>query len=83
MEDTIAAVATPVGPGGIGIVRLSGTLAREIAQRIFRPGRPVQSLQSRRLYLGLLVDPDTGAVVDEVLLSFMKAPHSYTREDVV
>lgn len=83
MEDTIAAVATPVGPGGIGIVRLSGTLAREIAQRIFRPARPVQSLQSRRLYLGLLVDPDTGAVVDEVLLSFMKAPHSYTREDVV
>lgn len=83
MEDTIAAVATPVGPGGIGIVRLSGTLAREIAQRIFRPGRPVQTLQSHRLYLGLLVDPDTGAVVDEVLLSFMKAPHSYTREDVV
>ncbi|MEW6668267.1 MAG: tRNA uridine-5-carboxymethylaminomethyl(34) synthesis GTPase MnmE [Thermodesulfobacteriota bacterium] len=83
MEDTIAAVATPVGQGGIGIVRMSGALAGDIAQRLFRPRKPVQTLQSHRLYLGHLLDPETGAVVDEVLLSFMKAPHSYTREDVV
>lgn len=83
MEDTIAAVATPVGQGGIGIVRLSGALAGDIAERLFRPRKPVQTLQSHQLYLGHLMDPETGAVVDEVLLSFMKAPHSYTREDVV
>jgi tRNA modification GTPase len=83
MEDTIAAVATPVGQGGIGIVRLSGARARHIAERLFRPRKPLPALQSHRLYLGHLIEPETGAVVDEVLLSFMKAPHSYTREDVV
>ena len=83
MEDTIAAVATPVGQGGIGIVRVSGALAGDIAKRLFRPRKPVQTLQSHRLYLGHLTDPETGAMVDEVLLSFMRAPHSYTREDVV
>lgn len=83
MDDTIAAIATPVGQGGIGIVRLSGTRAREIAARIFIPSRPGRGLQSRRLVLGHLVDPSTGAVLDEVLLSLMEAPFSYTREDVV
>ncbi|MBN1106763.1 MAG: tRNA uridine-5-carboxymethylaminomethyl(34) synthesis GTPase MnmE [Deltaproteobacteria bacterium] len=83
MEDTIAAVATPIGRGGIGIVRLSGDQARAIAGRVFRPRNPVKAWQSHHLYLGHLVDPSTGSIVDEVLLSFMKAPHSYTREDVV
>ncbi|MFH1350439.1 MAG: tRNA uridine-5-carboxymethylaminomethyl(34) synthesis GTPase MnmE [Pseudomonadota bacterium] len=82
-EDTIAAIATPTGQAGIGIVRLSGPRAVEIAKRIFRPKRPLERLQSRRLYLGHLVDPSTEYMIDQVLLSFMKAPHSYTAEDVV
>jgi tRNA modification GTPase len=82
-EDTIAAVATPAGQAGIGIVRMSGPDARAIAGRIFRPRNPVDSFESRRLYLGYLIDPASGAAVDEVLLSYMAAPHTYTREEVV
>jgi tRNA modification GTPase len=83
-EDTIAAIATPIGQAGIGIVRVSGPLAGEIAENLFEPKSPVQGgLQSHRLYLGQICDPSSGAMIDEVLLSFMKAPHSYTREDVV
>jgi tRNA modification GTPase len=81
-KDTIAAVATPIGQAGIGIVRLSGPRAGEIVEKIFRPKRPTKRLQSHRLYLGYLIDPSSGQMIDEVLLSFMKAPHSYTREDV-
>lgn len=82
-DDTIAAIATAFGRAGIGIVRMSGPLAGKIAQKIFRPNRPLQELESHRLYLGRLIDPSTGRMIDEVLLSFMKAPHSYTGEDVV
>jgi tRNA modification GTPase len=82
-EDTIAAVATPIGQAGIGIVRMSGPRALDIACKVFHPKKPVRTFQSHRLYLGRLVDPQTGSQVDEILLSFMKAPHSYTREDVV
>jgi tRNA modification GTPase len=80
--DTIAAISTPLGEGGIGIVRLSGPRAWAIARRLFRPHQPRQQWQSHRLYLGHIIDP-TGKVVDEVLLAFMQAPHTYTREDVV
>jgi len=80
--DTIAAISTPLGEGGIGIVRLSGPEAIQIARRIFRPHRDRGGMQSHRLYLGHIVDPD-GGVIDEVLLSFMQSPHTYTREDVV
>jgi tRNA modification GTPase len=82
-KDTIAAVATPIGQAGIGIVRLSGPSAREIAEKVFQPKSPTKRLQSHRLYLGYLIDPSSEQIIDEVLLSFMKAPHSYTREDVV
>ena len=82
-EDTIAAVATPAGQAGIGIVRMSGPQAREIAHRIFRPKNPADSFQSHRLYLGHLINPASGTALDEVLVSYMAAPHTYTREDVV
>ena len=82
-NDTIAAIATPIGRAGIGIVRISGSQAREIAGKIFTPKRSVKALRSHRLYLGRLIDPSSGSMIDEVLLSFMKAPHTYTREDVV
>jgi len=82
-KDTIAAVATPAGQAGIGIVRMSGPEARNIADKIFKPRNPVDSFQSHRLYVGELTDPASGAAVDEVLVSYMAAPHTYTREDVV
>ena len=82
-EDTIAAVATPAGQAGIGIIRMSGPQAREIADKIFRPKNPVDFFQSHRLYLGHLIDPASGTAMDEVLVSYMEAPHTYTREDVV
>ena len=77
-QDTIAAISTPLGEGGIGIVRLSGREARPIAERVFR-GR----LSHHHLGYGHIIDPESGEVVDEVLVSYMSAPHTYTREDVV
>jgi tRNA modification GTPase len=77
-QDTIAAISTPLGEGGIGIVRLSGKDALSIAKTVFRG-----KLSHRRLNYGHIIDPDQGEVVDEVLVSYMAAPHTYTREDVV
>ncbi len=81
-EDTIAAIATPPGEGGIGIVRISGSEAVPIAGRLFvsASGRRLGD-GARQVYYGEI--RDTGAVVDEVLIHVMRAPHSYTREDVV
>lgn len=77
-EDTIAALSTPLGEGGIGIVRLSGPDALAIAEKVFH--RP---LQDRRLVYGHIIDPTTNEVIDEVLVCYMAAPHTYTREDIV
>lgn len=82
-EETIAAIATPIGQAGIGIIRVSGPLSIVIAKKIFQPKRPIKSLETHRLYLGHLHEPSSGTIIDEVLLSFMKAPHSYTREDII
>ena len=82
-SDTITAIATPTGQAGIGIIRISGPRAYEIAKAIFRPQNPRQNLESHRLYLGQLYDPSLETTIDEVLISFMKAPCSYTREDIV
>jgi tRNA modification GTPase len=80
--DTIAAISTPLGEAGIGIVRLSGPAAESIARQLFRPHRPRLKWRSHQLYLGHILDGNA-EVVDEVLLSLMRAPHTYTREDVV
>jgi tRNA modification GTPase len=82
-KDTIAAIATPFGIAGIGIIRISGSNARSIVERVFKPKNPINRLESHHLYLGQLVDPASGDMIDEILLSLMQAPHSYTREDVV
>lgn len=82
-NDTIAAIATPLGHGGIGIVKLSGPGAREIRDRLFRPSRPDAPIHSHQLIHGVIVDSDDGRFVDEVLVSWMAGPHSYTGEDVV
>lgn len=85
--DTIAAIATPRGIGGIGIVRISGPDSLAIAQNIFQPHSVNDSsaggFSPRMSILGRLVDSRTGGVLDECLLTYFKAPHSYTGEDVV
>jgi len=82
---TIAAIATPAGTGGIGIVKISGKDAIDIAGRIFRRSGigTTSSFQSHRLYHGHIIDPDTGRSIDEILLGVMRAPNTYTREDIV
>ena len=82
-EETIAAIATPIGIGGIGIIRISGHNAEDIARKIFRSKSQIKSFDSFRLYLGHIIDPESNLPIDEVLLSIMRAPFSYTREDVV
>lgn len=103
MEDTISAIATALGEGGIGIVRVSGEGAKDILEKIFMPvtkfkeqsestdvflpesigckiGSPIVN---RRLNYGMIVDPQTNETVDEVMAVYMKAPFTYTAEDVV
>jgi len=82
-EATIAAIATPPGPGGIGVIRISGPAALAVLQTIFHPRNPPQAYRSHRLYYGLVATPTTGVTLDEALAVFMRAPHTYTREDVV
>ncbi len=83
LQDTICALATPVGEGGIGIIKISGPDSLDIARKIFRHRPPLEHYASHQLYYGTVVDPRTATVVDEVLLSYMKAPRTYTREDIV
>ena len=80
--DTIAAVATPPGEGAIGIVRLSGPEAIRCAQAVFRGRRALAELPSHTLTRGAVVGSG-GEIIDDVLVSVMQAPHTYTGEDVV
>jgi tRNA U34 5-carboxymethylaminomethyl modifying GTPase MnmE/TrmE len=80
--DTIAAIATPPGEGGIGIVRVSGSEAFPIAERLFRRRGGSKPLQSHRAYFGMIVDPAAGETLDRALLLPFRAPRSYTGEDV-
>ncbi|MDQ1336457.1 MAG: tRNA modification GTPase [Thermodesulfobacteriota bacterium] len=82
-EDTICAIATPIGEGGIGILKISGPEASAVAQKLFHPTSATCPLESHRLYHGWIRDPASAHPVDEVLLSYMAAPHTYTREPVV
>ena len=82
-RETIAAIATPPGVGGVGLIRVSGPSAEGIARRLFRPARPRASFISHQLIHGQIVAPETGAVLDDVLLAFMEGPHTYTGEDVL
>lgn len=85
---TIAAIATPPGEGGIGVVRISGQEAASVAATIFRRSgqTPIVDLKktpSHRLLYGSIIDPDSKQPIDEVLLTWMKGPNTYTREDTV
>jgi tRNA modification GTPase len=83
-NDTIAAIATPPGQGGIGVIRVSGTEAFTLVQPLFKyPGKSSGLPPSHLLTYGRIVDPATRETLDEVLVAFMCAPRTYTREDVV
>ena len=97
VDDTICAIATPVGEGGIGIVRISGAHAVDIAAHVVRPRnqQPLQQLESHRLYLSDVLHPESpllpgegkgesqSPAIDEALVVVMRKPQSYTGEDVV
>jgi tRNA modification GTPase len=84
-QDTICGVSTPAGEGGIGIIRISGERAVEIASSIFRKqnGKSLSEAASHTLHYGHVVSPDGNEIIDEALVSVMRAPATYTREDVV
>ncbi len=83
IDDTISAIATAPGEGGIGIIRLSGNKSIEIANKIFKPfyKNSIDDYSNRTLIYGNIFDGDS--IIDEVLLAFMKGPNSYTAEDVI
>ena len=83
IDDTIAAIATAPGEGGIGIIRISGEKSLQVAQSIFKSksGKMIKDYNTRTLIYGNIVDGEK--VIDEVLLAYMKGPNSYTAEDVI
>jgi len=83
LEDTIAAIATPIGTGGIGIIKMSGPEAWAVGRHLFHFSGSPKTIQSHHLYHGHIIEPGTHKTVDEVLICFMRGPATYTREDVV
>lgn len=81
-EDTIAAISTPVGEGGISIIRLSGPEAISTVKKIYR-GKDLAKVATNTINYGHIVDPESGEQIDEVMVSVMRAPKTYTCEDVV
>lgn len=81
-QDTIAAVSTPPGTGGIGVIRISGPRSLSVLQSVFSPHNSLCSYRSHQMYYGQVVD-SRGHRIDEVLAVYMRAPKSYTCEDVV
>ena len=82
-EETIAAISTPFGESGIGIVRISGPSAQSIASKLFKPKRGQSYFISHHFHYGEVVDNQSGKAVDEVLIVLMESPKTYTREDIV
>ncbi len=81
-DDTVCAVSTPVGEGGIGVIRLTGQDSHSILKIIFKPRTDREAFQSHQMYLGHIVNPVSLEVIDEVFAVFMKGPNTYTREDI-
>lgn len=83
INDTIAAISTPHGTGGLGVIRISGEKAFNIASKIFIGNKNFEDIKSHMLSYGKIINPETGETIDEVLVAKMKKPRTYTREDVV
>ena len=82
--DTIAAISTAPGEGAIGIVRISGDLAISIASSIYQCGtKKLEEQKTHTIHYGHIVDPKSGEIYDEVMVSVLKAPKTFTREDIV
>ena len=82
--DTIAAISTAPGEGAIGIVRISGDLAISIASSIYQCGtKQLEEQKTHTIHYGHIVDPKSGEVYDEVMVSVLRAPKTFTREDIV
>ncbi|MBI1823993.1 MAG: tRNA uridine-5-carboxymethylaminomethyl(34) synthesis GTPase MnmE [Nitrospirae bacterium] len=84
-EETICAISTPLGNGGIGVIRLSGTKAITIGDRVFQSSQNIflQDAPTHRIFYGKILDPRSKVILDEVIVSLMRAPKSYTAEDVL
>ncbi|TYQ14748.1 UNVERIFIED_CONTAM: tRNA modification GTPase [Acetivibrio alkalicellulosi] len=82
-EDTIAAISTPSGTGGIGIIRISGSRAFEVVEKIFIGKKDFNKIKSHTINYGKIIDPVNKITIDEVLVSKMKKPNTFTREDIV
>jgi tRNA modification GTPase len=83
LDDTIAAISTPLGEGGIGIVRISGKDTLKVTDKIFRGKLLPSQIPSHTVHYGEIINPKSGEVIDEVLLTVFRAPKSYTAEDLV
>ena len=85
LEETIVAIATPLGEGCIGVIRISGPGAIEIGRKVFRPKKNIDwhIKENYRLVYGHIINPQNEEMIDEVLLSVMRGPHSFTAHDVV
>lgn len=81
--DTIAAIATPVGEGGISIIRISGSNSLDIVNKIFKGknNKSILDMKSYTMRYGYIIND--GDIIDEVIVSFMKGPKSFTSEDIV
>lgn len=84
-DDTIAAISTPMGTGGIGIIRVSGNNAFDIVQKIFLSGKnkSVQNNSNHKILYGNIIEQDSKKIIDECLLMIMAAPSTYTKENIV
>ena len=83
LNDIVAAIATAAGEGGIGVIRVSGDEAVAITDKIYRGRKKLSTLESHTINYGHIINVDSDDYVDEVLISIMKAPKSYTGEDCV
>jgi tRNA modification GTPase len=84
IQDTIAAIATPMGEGGIAVIRVSGDEAVPVSERLFRAGKKkLTEVPTHTVHYGFIEDPSSGARVEEALVTVMRAPRSFTKEDVV
>lgn len=80
--DTIAAISTPIGEGGISIVRMSGEDAVAIANRVFK-GKDLTKVASHTIHYGHIIDPKKEKIIDEAMVTILRAPKTFTREDIV
>ena len=84
-DSTIVAISTPIGESGIGIIRMSGKGSFQIADKIFRrpDNKCISDLYDHSINYGWIIDPRDGKIIDEVLLSILKEPRTYTKDNMV